>query len=111
MNQIIIIKQQQQVIIKLEKRLTEEKERADSYIPKKYTPDLLMNTCEHELIGRYLDTMIENKDSGPYNMFIHRNIDSLRRMYKLFMRIDTKNIKLQESMYKYIRESAEKIVN
>ncbi len=36
-------------------------------------------------------------------MFIHSNIDSLRRMYKLFMRIDTKNIKLQESMYKYIR--------
>ncbi len=50
-----------------------------------------MNTCEYELIGRYLDTMIENKDSGPYNMFIHRNLIHYVECIQLFLRIDTKD--------------------
>ncbi len=77
---------------------------SEIYIPKKYTR-------EFELIGPYLETLIENRESGPYNMFIHSNIDSLQPMYKLFLRIDDQNIKLNEIMCKYIRESGEKIIN
>lgn len=96
---------------KIEQRLLEEKERADSYIPKKYTRDLLMTTCEYELIGRYQDTLIDNKQSGCFHLFDAHRVDDLKRMYTLFQRIDVKNTLLQKCMYAYIKQRGESIVS
>jgi len=96
---------------KIQSRLIQEKERADSYIPKKYTRDTLMKHVEYELIGRYQDVLINNKQSGSNDMFNKNRISDLKRMYNLFQRIDIKNSKLQKSMYEYIKQRGESIVS
>ena len=83
-------------LVKVEQRLSEEKERADSYIPKRYTRDFVMKTVEHELLGRFQQQLIDNKDSGTMHMFRKHRVADLKRMYRLFERVDLKNTLLQK---------------
>ncbi|ETO19365.1 hypothetical protein RFI_17865, partial [Reticulomyxa filosa] len=46
-------------LIRAEKRLIEEHERADAYIPKHDTKHALIKAVEFELIGRYKETLVD----------------------------------------------------
>lgn len=95
---------------KIEQRLYQERQRADSYIPKKYTRDLLLQTCEDELIARYVSVLVENGESGCVNLFNHESVYDLKRMFRLFSRIDENVIILQDSMFNYVKKSGESII-
>ena len=55
-------------LAKAEARLTQEHDRADSYIPHPNTRHLLISAVEHELIGRYKSHLIEH-ETGCKDMF------------------------------------------
>lgn len=98
-------------LLKVEERLNQEEHRGESYIPKKHTRDHLLKTCEHELIERYVRSLIENEQSGCKDMFVKNRIDDLKRMYHLFGRVDDTNSALQQAMYDYVKNEGERIIS
>jgi len=95
---------------KVEQRLSEEQQRAESYIPCRSTRQMVMRTVEHSLIGRFMKQLVDNAQSGTMAMFRNHSVNDLGRMYRLFKRIDADNALLQKAMYHFVRERGEQIV-
>eukprot|EP00475_Leptophrys_vorax_P035106 TRINITY_DN57500_c0_g2_i2.p1 TRINITY_DN57500_c0_g2~~TRINITY_DN57500_c0_g2_i2.p1 ORF type:complete len:512 (-),score=153.39 TRINITY_DN57500_c0_g2_i2:54-1589(-) len=94
---------------KVEARLLEEEDRANSYLDESSKRKLL-NVVEFETIQRFAEGLVKNPISGAIPMFEKQSIEDLGRMYRLFSRVpETLNI-LREEMKNHVTQRGSSIV-
>lgn len=94
---------------KIEERLKQEENRADTYLDP-LSKNELLKCVQEELINQYAKRLVENEASGCREMFTHDQIDDLGRMYSLFSRVPATLDFVRNTMSGLIRETGTAIV-
>mmetsp|Transcript_2777 Transcript_2777/g.6446 ORF Transcript_2777/g.6446 Transcript_2777/m.6446 type:complete len:722 (+) Transcript_2777:364-2529(+) len=94
---------------KIEKRINEEEERADSYLDKS-SYSKIINVVQRELVTKYAQQLVGNKTSGCGYLFTHDRVDDLRRMFRLFSRVPETLQHIRSCMSALVKETGNAIV-
>jgi cullin 3 len=95
---------------KVEGRLIEEENRADTYLDKTTKPKL-RQALHEELIVKYAQIIVENQSSGIVHMFQNDQMDDLARLYRLFRRVPKETIPhIRSALSKTVRQAGIQIV-
>jgi cullin 3 len=89
---------------KIEQRIREEENRADSYLDKSTKSKLRVAIVE-ELINKYAQRLVDDSRTGCVAMFQNNQIEDLNRMYTLFSLFTR-----EQKCLDYIRDSMSKLV-
>ncbi|ORY88874.1 Cullin-domain-containing protein [Leucosporidium creatinivorum] len=93
---------------KINRRLEEERTRAQTYLAPSTEP-LLVNLLERTLISAHLTAILDHPASGLSTLIQDSRLDDLRLLYTLFGRVGTGHAALQTAVSKWIIEIGGKV--
>lgn len=92
----------------VEKNLIKEEERADYFLQPE-TKKKLLTIIEHEIIEKQAEKLVD-KDTGCSQMFLHKKLEELGLMFRVFKRAESTLKFILSKMSPYIEGRGEKIV-